>query len=84
MITPKAKAGSSIKNKTGEWKDKFPVINEKKCIKCGLCQMHCPEGIMGKKGKLPKPDLIYCKGCGLCANICPVKAIEMKSVKQDD
>jgi pyruvate ferredoxin oxidoreductase delta subunit len=84
MITPKAIPGSSVKNKTGKWKNKIPVINEKKCIKCGLCQEHCPEGIMGKKGEIPKIDLNYCKGCGICANLCPVKAIEMKRVEKND
>ncbi|MBN2126888.1 MAG: 4Fe-4S binding protein [Candidatus Diapherotrites archaeon] len=84
MITPKAKAGSSIKTKTGDWKNQFPEINSEKCIKCGICQSICPEGILGKKGEVPKPDLNYCKGCGLCASICPVKAIEMKRVDSDE
>ncbi len=84
MITPKAKPGSSVKNLTGKWKGFHPVIDESKCIKCGLCQLHCPEGIMGKKGTVPKPDLNYCKGCGLCASVCPVNAIKMVKVKDDE
>ena len=49
MIIPHAKPGTSISNKTGEWKAFRPIIDESKCIKCGICQKMCPEGIMGKK-----------------------------------
>lgn len=30
--------------KTGAWRTFVPVINPKKCIKCSLCEIYCPEG----------------------------------------
>jgi len=83
MIIPHAKPGTSISNKTGEWKAFRPIIDESKCIKCGICQRMCPEGIMGKKGEVPKIDYNYCKGCSICVNVCPVKAITMERVEKE-
>ena len=34
--------GSTIKNKTGGWRSFRPVIDQKKCIKCGTCFEACP------------------------------------------
>jgi pyruvate ferredoxin oxidoreductase delta subunit len=80
--------GSSIKNKTGSWKDKKPVWDKTKCVHCGLCSIYCPEGaikvIKDKKGNIKRieTDMNMCKGCGLCANICPIKCINMKNIKK--
>ena len=54
-----------------------PVIDETKCIKCGVCQGFCPEGTILVQEDGVIVDLRYCKGCGICANECPVGAIEM-------
>jgi len=57
----------------------MPVIDEAKCVACGLCATICPEAaITGKPKVKPKIDMRFCKGCGVCANECPQKAIEMK------
>lgn len=78
-------ANTSLKNKTGSWRTKKPVIDYTKCISCGLCAKICPEGcILMKKMKnqknlKPKINYDYCKGCGLCAHECPVKAIKMEN-----
>ena len=75
--------GTSVVNKTGTWKDKKPVWDEKKCIQCMICYVNCPENcinvIKDKQGniKRDKTNLDYCKGCGICANVCPVKCIKM-------
>ncbi|PIN85983.1 pyruvate synthase [Candidatus Woesearchaeota archaeon CG10_big_fil_rev_8_21_14_0_10_44_13] len=66
--------GSSVKNKTGSWKEFRPVRDEKKCIRCGFCWMFCPDNAINEKFEA---DLDYCKGCGICANECPVKCIAM-------
>jgi pyruvate ferredoxin oxidoreductase delta subunit len=76
--------GTSIVNKTGTWKDKAPVWDEKKCIHCMICYVNCPENcillVKDKQGnaKRDKTNLDYCKGCGICANVCPVKCIKME------
>jgi len=74
---PYSKPGTTTSVKTGEWRAFKPVVDEAKCIKCGICQNFCPEGIMGVPGEVPDIDYDYCKGCSLCANECPVKCIKM-------
>jgi pyruvate ferredoxin oxidoreductase delta subunit len=52
----------------------------KKCTKCLLCTIYCPDGAIRwnqKTGDI-EFDLNFCKGCGICANECPTKAITMK------
>ncbi len=75
--------GSTKKNKTGSWRSKRPVIDRKKCVKCGQCWMYCPDNAIKKneKGEF-EIDYDYCKGCGICANECPVKAIKMELEKK--
>lgn len=70
--------GSSRKYKTGDWKVFKPVIDRKKCTKCGLCWVYCPDAsiIISEDGSY-EVNLDFCKGCGICANECPVKAISM-------
>ena len=44
------KAGSLVEpcstrvTKTGAWRTFVPVFDHKKCIKCSLCEIYCPEG----------------------------------------
>lgn len=86
MMLPMCKSGTSRENKTGAWRTGFkPSTDNAKCIKCGMCQMMCPEPCItgveaGKKPAertFPVTDYDYCKGCGVCASVCPVKAITM-------
>ena len=77
MKLPISKPGTSVENKTGDWRTFKPDIEVAKCIKCGTCQRFCPEGCMGDEGKVPVVNFDYCKGCGICANECPVKCIKM-------
>jgi 2-oxoacid:acceptor oxidoreductase delta subunit (pyruvate/2-ketoisovalerate family) len=84
----KAEIGSVIENKeenhpkTGDWGKTKPIIDNQKCLNCGICVDYCPEGAIGIKEingqKKIVIDYNYCKGCGICAEICPKKAIEMK------
>jgi pyruvate ferredoxin oxidoreductase delta subunit len=71
-------AGSSVKNKTGNWRVFRPIVTEK-CTGCGRCVQFCPEGaikLMKIGGKMRAViDYNYCKGCMICAAECPVKAI---------
>jgi len=71
--------GNARINKTGDWRSQRPDYDFSRCIKCGLCQMYCPEGCIQKneEGHF-QADLYHCKGCGICARECPVWVITMK------
>jgi len=72
--------------KFSEWhgikRDKIdwgPVIDDKKCIGCGLCVTTCGRGVYKfdyEKNKTRVVKLNNCLvGCQTCANLCPAKAI---------
>lgn len=52
-----------------------PIINQKKCIKCGKCAKFCAQNAItiGKKGA--SIDQKVCAGCGRCISICAQDAI---------
>lgn len=50
------------------------VIDENKCIECGLCQDECRFGAIADY----TVDPVSCEGCGFCSHICPVDAITMQ------
>ncbi len=37
------KPGSTLKNKTGGWRNFRPVYIYEKCTKCGICEIVCPD-----------------------------------------
>ncbi len=81
--------GSTADNITGTWRVVRPVIDQERCIRCGICWMYCPDSAIlelkreyttrgGKRYEVTyEVDYDHCKGCGICANECPVKAIEV-------
>ena len=70
--------GNAAELKTGDWRSMRPVLDEEKCIKCGMCAVYCPEFcISEQEDGLFRPDFFYCKGCGICAYECPKDAISM-------
>ena len=55
------------------------MIDEEKCIKCGLCAGECPvKTIVKEVGEYPLVRFEKCLGCGKCAQVCPVKAIALE------
>ena len=50
------------------------VIDDEKCIQCGLCQDECRFDAINDF----RVDPVACEGCGFCSHICPVEAITMQ------
>ena len=58
-----------------------PVIDEEKCVKCGICVEHCPvpgKAVDFKNGKTSPPVYDYkkCIRCYCCQEMCPRHAIK--------
>lgn len=58
--------------------DYHPVLNKKKCTKCGVCAEICPT----KAAEISKPDypvydLKKCIGCAQCIAMCPEMALQI-------
>ncbi len=69
--------GSASLYKTGPWRSQRPTYQHTRCIKCGLCQLYCPEGCIHDDGGYFEADFDYCKGCGICARECWPRVITM-------
>jgi MinD superfamily P-loop ATPase len=60
---------------TKEFKgSKVAVIDETKCIRCGLCRENCVFDAVTKDLKV---DAIACEGCSVCKVVCPINAIAL-------
>ena len=69
---------STREYRTGDWRSQRPNYDFKKCIKCGLCSIYCPEGCIGQNAEgYFQSNLFWCKGCGICSKECPTKVISM-------
>ena len=70
--------GSSREYRTGDWRSQKPTYNFTKCIKCGVCQIYCPEGCIQQNadGNF-EANMYWCKGCGICTKECPTGVISM-------
>jgi pyruvate ferredoxin oxidoreductase delta subunit len=70
--------GNASQYRTGEWRSQKPVYDFSRCIKCGVCQIFCPEGCIQQNTEgYFVADMFYCKGCGICWRECPAMAITM-------
>jgi len=56
------------------------VIDEDKCIQCGLCQDLCRFDAIHDF----IIDPVSCEGCSFCVHICPVEAVVMNECKSGD
>lgn len=63
-----------IREKNDFWGGQTALINEDKCVRCGLCQEVCRFNAI----KDFKVNPLSCEGCGFCARACRVEAITMK------
>jgi len=64
----------SVKEENEFWSGQVAVIDNEKCIECGLCQDLCRFNAIDDY----EVDPISCEGCGFCSHVCPVEAITMK------
>ncbi len=71
--------GNARQYRTGDWRSQRPEYEFSRCIKCGVCQIFCPEACIHQNAEGHfEADLYYCKGCGICATECPTRVIIMK------
>lgn len=59
------------------------MIDEKKCIGCGLCAADCPAG----KLKIENERAVYypeCIQCGHCVSVCPKAAVSIPEYDMED
>ena len=72
--------------RTGTWRVVRPVVDQAQCIKCGICEIHCPTDVITtgamEDGSEMAIDYRYCKGCGICAEVCTKNAIAMVDERQ--
>ena len=70
--------GNASLYRSGDWRSQRPTYDFRRCIKCGICQVFCPEGCVGQNDDgFFEADLYYCKGCGICSKECPTGVITM-------
>ena len=75
--------GNTRAYRTGDWRSEVPSYNFSRCIKCGLCQLYCPEGCVEQNAEgYFVANLYWCKGCGICARECPTAVITMVEEKE--
>jgi heterodisulfide reductase subunit A len=73
-----ARAATVLSKKTWKIEPIISVVDEAKCISCGVCVDKCPYGAIHieQKGKTPaKIITASCHGCGTCVAECPQHAI---------
>lgn len=69
-------AATTLKVETGVWRTLRPIIDRRRCNRCGLCHIFCPDGVISLDAKeYPQIDYQHCKGCLICLVQCPPHAI---------
>lgn len=70
--------GSTREYRTGDWRSQKPTYDFTKCVKCGVCQIYCPEGCIEQNTSgFFEANMFWCKGCGICFRECPTGVITM-------
>ena len=67
-----------------KWLSRRPVIDKKKCVRCGVCVETCPLEVKavqfpgGRRDRRPEYDYKACIRCYCCQEMCPEGAITTK------
>lgn len=56
------------------------VINQEKCVQCGMCQQHCQFNAIEKEDGMLKVNAFACEGCAVCQFVCPNNAVDMQDL----
>lgn len=58
------------------------MVDNDKCIGCGICSKVCPATTISIVDKKACVDEVYCRGCAACEQRCPVYAITMVKLEK--
>jgi len=81
------RAAGLLVKKTIDIEPIVSVVDETRCVGCGLCEFSCSFGairlkkVIGKGFRAENYSAL-CKGCGVCAASCPQQAIDMKHFRK--
>ena len=84
--------GASIRAVTILSKDKIqakaeiPMVNEKWCSGCGVCELVCPYDArkVNEETKIAEVVEVLCQGCGACATACPSGVTQQKNFEKEE
>ncbi|MBN2100394.1 ATP-binding protein [Candidatus Dojkabacteria bacterium] len=72
---------NELKNPVSKTTTFYPVIDDDKCTKCGLCVRSCRSSALFQPGdSVPVLNKDLCSSCGVCWNVCPSNAISKEEV----
>ncbi len=60
----------------------LPLLDEKKCNRCRVCQRVCPMGAWSGTGDQRSFDRARCIGCGLCVVHCKTQALTLSAAEK--
>lgn len=55
------------------------VIDNDKCVGCGLCIKHCRFSAISEIDGVYSVDKYACEGCAVCEFVCPAEAVVMEN-----
>ncbi|RLG85217.1 MAG: hypothetical protein DRO18_06100, partial [Thermoprotei archaeon] len=56
------------------------LIRWSKCVRCGSCELWCPQNAISLSNGRPKISNDKCIGCGICIEVCPISEIYVEKL----